>query len=173
MNADAMRVARHLNAMAEELNGRAQQERLKRVGRQLVPLVERSVRTTPAKSGSLADLSMSAHGRNTPWSRINITARAKVEGDQLAVSPKSQAAGPLRVLESGRKERRAGQLRSRGSRKATKNRGATTRLAVVTRNVGATEAKGTWSKATEDMADIAGRVYGAEVGRAFVQTFKG
>lgn len=119
----------------------------------LVPLVNRAVRSTPSKGGhSLGDGSMSGWSRR---SQIEIEGRAARSGDDVEIVPKGRAAGPMRVLESGRKSYQVGDVRHAGfrTRKRTGERVAKSRK--VKRVVGSVEGKGTWSRAAEEIARVA------------------
>lgn len=124
------------------------------IGAKAKDLAANAVRRETAKSGSLADLSMSGWPRSKP---AKLEANWESEGSGITVGPYRRVLGPWRVLEDGRRAYRAGQFRRRGSRGATKYRGATSRLAVVSRTVGSVQGKGTWTKATNEIGRLTPR----------------
>lgn len=81
---------------------------------------------------------------------MELTAYAKMVGPAaVAVAPSGRSTGPLSMLESGRKVRRAGQFRGRGTRTRKKDGATYTRLVAVSRNVGPMAPKRTWSDGVE------------------------
>lgn len=151
-------MSQRFDHLAKELAGVNARERLKRVGQQTVPDVEIAVQRTPAKAGSLADLSMSGW-RKRGGDPLQLSGAFEVLSDnELEMRPGlrngnwRQGAGPMRVLESGRKTYQAGTRRAAGSYVSRKTGEVRTKTRRVKRNTGATEGKGTWSDAEQMMA---------------------
>lgn len=96
----------------------------------------------------LGDVAMSNWPRR--GDAMELTAYAKMVGPAaVAVAPSGRSTGPLSMLESGRKVRRAGQFRSRGTRTRKKDGATYTRLVQLSRGVGPMAAKKTWSDGVE------------------------
>lgn len=78
----------------------ASRSQMAKVGVELRPEIDRAVRSTPSKRGSLADGSMSGFRRGGP---IEITGTSRVVADHaVLVEPVKRAKGPMAVLERGR-----------------------------------------------------------------------
>lgn len=136
---DAHKVAQDL-AYAAKVFDSSGGSLLDAVGQELKPDVGDAVRA------DIGDQSMSGWRRGKP---VTIDGRYDVKGDLLVVTPQRMAAGPMRVLESGRSAYAAGDTRRTGTRtrKRTGEKVATTRR--VGRAVGATRGKGTWGDAEQ------------------------
>ena len=137
---DFARVARKSQAFADEMSGKALERRLNRVG----VVGQREV--TQAVRGTIGDLSMSGWTRRSP---IQVRPRFTVKAGAVTVRP-GRAAGPMRVLESGRQAVESGGFREYETTR--KNGTVATRRRKVKRNVGAMAGKGVWSKAQRGMA---------------------
>ena len=133
---DIARVTKRLDKFAAEVDGRAMEDDLRRIGQELRPVAAQAV------VAELGDMSMSGWHRGRP---VALDTRVTVHMPRVYVTP-DRTAGLWRVLESGR------QASSRGDRVA---RGVTkkgnVRYRRVKRNVGATAAKHTWSEAERRM----------------------
>lgn len=176
MPGDGARIARRCNMMAAELTGEAQRKRLEQVGRKLAPEVAKAVASTPSKSGTLADLTMSAHGHpsmRTGWHKIDIDGEARVGDNRLTVAPNRKALGPMRVLSDGRNAYGAGDKRVSGVRLSKRTNDYALKYRKVKGNVGATQPKGTWRRAKDALADKAPVAYAAEVTKSTARIWKG
>lgn len=141
-------LARRLDRLANDLSGKALQDMLHAVGKAAKDDVAHAVR------GDLGDLSMSNWRRGRP---IQIAARYELVGDSgIEVLPAKRAAGPVRVLESGRQ---AGESRARRGRSS--------------RRVSATAGKGTWTAATERVERLTPARIKPELTKAIARQFKG
>lgn len=141
-------LSRRLDRLADDLGGKALRDMLHAVGKAAKDDVAHAAR------GDIGDLSMSNWRRGRP---IQITARYELVGDSgLEVLPAKRAAGPVRVLESGRK---AGQSRARRGRSS--------------RRVSATAGKGTWTAATERVERLSPARIKPELTKAIARQFKG
>lgn len=161
--ADMARVRKRMDAFADEISGKAQADRLRRLARDLQREAVEAVRESPARSGSLADGSMSGWHRGRPV-RLATRVTSHLAGDRktLLVTP-DRTAGLWRVLESGRRAQTKGDRIARGVTKK-----GNVRMRRVKRTMGATEGKGTWSRASEAMV----RRSRAELPRHVVSTFR-
>ena len=131
--------AKKLQRLESEFSGEAGKRRLQAIAMQTKGDVEDAVR------GTLGDLSMSRWRRGSP---IDIKARFDIKDDHsFEMMPVGKAAGPMRVLESGRQAHTAGGKRRKGSYTSKKTGVTKDRFSTVKRNVGATRGKGTWSDA--------------------------
>lgn len=168
--ADVARISRHLNAFEVELVGKKAAERQRRLGADLRREAEEAVRQTPAKSGTLADQSMSGwHRKNA----VKLKSRATVQdnGQRLLVTP-DRTAGLWRVLEDGREAHEVGfrRERSRYVRKTGETR--IYRSKASKRATGAMKGKGTWTTAQRKMATATRRFIPREMTEAFRRSFR-
>jgi hypothetical protein len=137
---DFAKVARKSQAFSDEMSGKALERRLTRVG----TVGQREV--TAATRATIGDLSMSGWTRRNP---IQVRPRFTVKGGQVTVRP-GRAAGPMRVLESGREARASGAYREYQANR--RDGSQVTRRRKVRRNVGAMAGKGVWSRAERGMS---------------------
>lgn len=172
ISADLARLHKRIDKFGDELNGKAARDRLARVGRVLVKDVEDAVRETPADRGSLGDRSMSGWTRRSP---IKIGARATVHGAKDVLITPGRGAGPLRVLESGREAHGVGEGLLRFRQTKTKGIRVSRRIvgAKSGRAIGATKGKGTWTKASREMARHGASRMRLELSSSFRKTFGG
>lgn len=174
---DGARIFRHMTNVSQELSGEAQRKRLKATGDEVAKELAKAVASTPVKSGTLRDLSLSAHGRpslKTGWHKVDIEAKAVVADSSFDVVPKNlRAYGPLRVLNDGRNAYRAGDKRVAGQRFSKKEGRLVDKRRTVKRSLGAYEGKGTWTRARRQMAVEAPKVYAAQVVKSIVRAVKG
>ena len=153
---DFAKVARKSQAFADEMSGKALERRLTRVG----VVGQREV--TQAVRGTIGDTSMSGWTRRSP---IQVRPRFTVKAGAVTVRP-GRAAGPMRVLESGRQAATSGGFREY---ETTRRDGSVaTRRRKVKRNVGAMAGKGVWSKAQRGM----GRAMPREMHRLQAAAFR-
>ena len=125
--------ARKLDAMAESISGPALKRTLDKVG------AKGKQEVSTAVTATLGDQSMSNWRRGRP---IQITGRYNVVGDSIVeILPSARAAGPMRVLNEGRK---AGVSKGRRGRAG--------------RPVSATAGKHTWDHAATAMGKSLPRV---------------
>ena len=100
------------------------------------------------------------------WRRgapVPITGTAKVLGPTtVEILPQRRAAGPMRVLESGRQAYAAGDRRISGTYTSKKTGERRTKTRKVKHATGATEGKNTWTHAVERMVPTMSDVYHAE-----------
>lgn len=101
--------------------------------------------------GFKADLGSDKAMTNWPrrGDKMELLTGYNVDGKSLTVEPRGKSVGPLRMLESGRNVRKAGQFRSRGTRTRKKDGSTYTRIVQLSRTVGPMAPKKTWSDGTE------------------------
>ena len=155
--------------LSKELSGKAGLQRLERVGKKVAPKVAEAV------SSDLGDTSMSGWRRGAP---IAIKGVAKVEDNSVVIEPNPKGKGPARVLESGRNQGNASGFSGPGINRTT---GETSRTkAGKLRKVrarkgkqwnGYTTGRGTWSKASEQIAKEAPKLMAAEASDAMAGLF--
>ena len=138
-----------LDLLAREVSGKAQTDRLKRVGVLSKADINEAVRA------DLGDLSMSGWRRGNPH---EITGRFDPAGDSaIAMTPAKRGRGPMRVLEDGRNQGNAGGMAgpgvsADGTTRRTKSGGVRkVRQRRARRWNGRTQGKGTWTDATQIM----------------------
>lgn len=147
---------------------------LKSVGTKLVPDVDNAVRTTPVARGSLADNSMSGwHGRQQGAQPVQIVGMVSSSASQVSIRPARMSRGPMRVLEEGRKAYSVGDFRISGSYTSKRTGITKARPRRVNRTVGATQGKGTWTRATEAVAQHYPSLMAGELRRVLNEHFKG
>lgn len=163
----AAQVARKVDRMQRQLDGRAMAEQVKELGNEARRDALAAARQTRVKSPgrTLTDLSMSGWHRGNP---VVLATRQTLRDDQgrrvvsTLVTP-DRTAGLWRVLQDGRAAARKFQAgdgafsedgRSReGFRRAGSRKDGSTKWRRLTRNVGAMEGKGTWDAAVRSMLD--------------------
>lgn len=128
-----------LNTFSRDLNGDGMQQLVNAIGMGAKQDVDAAVRA------DLGDQSMSGWHRGKP---VQISGRYEMTGDAIEVTP-GRTRAMMRVLEDGRRAHRAGDQRLKSRYKAKKTGLVKERTATVTRNVGATRPKNTWSEAVE------------------------
>lgn len=122
----------------------ADEQMFKAVGEAGKKLANRAVQN------DLGDMSMSGWRRGKPFdveSRYDIEEAART----VEISPQRKAKGPMRVLEDGRQAYSAGARRKSGTRTRKKDGAVIEKYRTVSRNMGATKGKQTWTDATELM----------------------
>lgn len=156
---DFDRVARRIDGLQAELDGRAMNDRLKMVGKELEPLVERAIR------GDIADTSMSGWTHKKPAELTGRSELSTTVKNGIFVAPAIKGGawrrglGPMRVLQDGRKAYNAGDRRRSGTRTKKKTGEVVDKFRRVKRTVGATQGKNTWDEAVQLMSkDIGARV---------------
>jgi hypothetical protein len=123
---------------------------LKELGDRLATSVADAVRATPVAHGSLQDLSMSG------WP-VELVGYARViSPTEVAVQPKGRAVGQFRILQDGRKDYAAGDMRSSGTYVSKKTGERKQKTRKVKQNVTGHGGKGTWSDAEARMLARAG-----------------
>lgn len=165
--ADVARLHRKFDKLERQFDGRELEAQLLKVGKLATPFVNEAVRATPAAKGSLSDGVMSGPGR---WSTFSLKGEAKaLEGSRptVVIRPTGKSRGPMRVLEDGRKGYSAGDRRKSGTR-LNKDKVRVDKFRKIKRNLGATEGKQTWTRATTVMA----RYVPAAGRREFVNSWK-
>lgn len=126
MTTDISGAAKKIDKLADSITGRALRQAVNKAGAKGKTIANEAVRS------DLGDMSMSNWRRGRP---IQISTRYDLVGDHsVEFKPNGRAAGPMRVLQDGR---RAGV--SRGTRRRSP------------RPVSASSGKGTWSDATQQM----------------------
>lgn len=142
-NLDA--VVLDLTAVAAAVGAEARADALKAVGLESKDDARKAIR------GDLGDLDMRNWRRRNP---IQLGARFDQSDTSVTVIPERRAAGPLQLLEEGR---RAGMSKGRkgGRRAAGSAKGSARGVARPGRRVGRTAAKHTWSDAVKLMTDAA------------------
>lgn len=156
----AAQVARKVDRVVRQLDGRALGEMLADEAKQLQRIAAQAVRDTPARNGSLSDGSMSGWHRGRPVVlATRVTPREGQDRASVLVTP-DRTAGLWRVLESGRQGNAKGARVARGTTRA-----GNVRYRRVRRTTGATEAKRTWSTASERMTAYSERVGKGRVAR--------
>ena len=158
---DWQRLHKRIDGLYAEFDGRAFKDRLQKVGKQLEPLVEHAV------TGSIGDTSMSGWTHKKPAELTGHSELSTTVDTGIFVAPAVKAGlwhrglGPMRVLQDGRKQYRAGDRRAAGTRVKKKTGEVVTKYRKVKRNVAATKGKGTWTAAMNAM----GRGIGDRVNR--------
>ena len=165
-NADVARVQRRIAKFTDELAGKPMADRLKALGRELQRDAAEAVRETPAKAGTLSDLSMSGWHRGRPVKlATRVTPRSGDGKSSVLVTP-DRTAGLWRVLESGRQGYAKGDRRTAGV-----TRKGNVRRRRVRRTTGATEGKRTWSRASDKMMARSRRELTPKITKVFKATF--
>lgn len=145
--------AHKLDRLASEVTGEAARARLAKLGMESKGDVADAVRA------DLGDLSMSNWRRSKP---VDVVGRYDLEGTAaVVISPAFKARGPMRVLEQGRQAHAAGSQRRSGSYTSKKTGDVRQKYRTVSRNVGATQGKGTWGDAVQIMQHRMPRRYEA------------
>lgn len=145
-------LAKKVDAVAAEFDGRQLRKSMEIVGKDTTGDINQAVH------GTLGDNSMSGWRRKKP---IPISGAYKVASDhEIDMTPTRMSVGPMRVLEDGRQAYQAGDKRRKGTYKSKKTGLVTERFRTVKRSGGATRGKGTWSDASELMAEnVPGRIH--------------
>ena len=149
---DWQRIYKRVDGLSAEFDGRAFNDRLKAVGKELEPLVERAV------ANDIGDHSMSGWRRGKPFEITGHSEPATTVPTGIFVSPALKGAnwrkghGPMRVLQDGRKAYNAGDRRRTGTRTKKKTGEVVDKFRRVKRVVGATQGKNTWDDAVALMS---------------------
>jgi hypothetical protein len=163
----AVQMRRKLDRVTRQLDGRALREAAMEQARQLQRIADEAVRSTPARNGSLADGSMSGWHRGRPVVlATRVTPREGQSSASVLVTP-DRTAGLWRVLESGRQGNARGARVARGTTRA-----GAVRYRRVRRTTGATEAKGTWTRASRMMVLHTERVGRQKLGRVMERALR-
>lgn len=157
---------KRIDGLASEFNGKAVDERLKKVGELLEPYVDQAV------VGDIGDHSMSGWSRKKPMEITGHSELAKSaeHGIFIAAANKAspvkwaRALGVMRVLTDGRAAAEAGSFRISGTRIRKKDGAVVDKRRRRKRTVGFMPGKGTWNDAeTEISANVGKAVHDALV----------
>ena len=144
---DAAGLERKLGGVVKDMES---PRMLKELGDRLATSVADAVRATPVAHGSLQDLSMSG------WPTELVGYARVISPTEVAVQPKGRAVGQFRILQDGRKDYAAGDMRDAGYGKTRKDGTRKLKQRLVKQNVTGHGGKGTWSDAEARMLARAG-----------------
>lgn len=144
---------KRVDALASELDGRATDERLKIVGKQLEPEVDHAV------TGDIGDTSLSGWTRKKPMDLTGYSEPAKSVEHGIFIAPGAKGIsrwhfglGAMRVLQDGRQAAEKGSMRVSGSRIRKKDGVRVDKRRKRKRTVGYMAGKGTWDDAEAAIA---------------------
>lgn len=161
---DIARVTKRMDGLSREFSGKAMADDMAKLGKIVAHEVDVAVRSTPSVSGSLADGSMSGWRRGAP---ITVSGKSfphrSVTSPAVTIAP-GRTVGLMRVLEDGRSGRGAQQ---RVSFRTLKSGVVKARKGKVLRAAGATEGKGTWTRAEKLMESSVRKMMPVMVARKF------